>query len=85
MTTEAFDFFQHAREVAAGLRAEGHAEIAEQIIFSMEAGSTGTEILMALRWHVEGFLQKKPLLSARMADQTERLIRQLNKSLDPVS
>jgi hypothetical protein len=46
------DYYAEARELATRIQREGLAAEAQALIDAMDAGSTATEILMALRWHL---------------------------------
>ena len=47
------DYHREARDIAARLEQEGLTAEAASLVDAIEGGSTGTEILMALRWHLD--------------------------------
>ena len=49
----ATDYHEEARNVALELKSMGLDAEASALVDAIEPGSTGTEILMASRWHLE--------------------------------
>lgn len=47
------DYHAEGRDIAARLRQQGLTAEAQSLVDAIEGGSTGTEILMALRWHLD--------------------------------
>lgn len=52
------DPYSEADELIASLRRAGFRAEADTLREAIDSGSTGTEIFMALRWHLEGLLKK---------------------------
>lgn len=57
------DYYQDANTLAETLRSEGLVEWSRALEDAMAAGSTATEILMALRWVTNELLSEGPSLS----------------------
>jgi hypothetical protein len=71
------DYYAEAKEVAAILEREGLPEEAESLVRAISDGSTGTEILMALRWHRVQMDTSKFKLTA----QTRSRVRELRQAI----
>lgn len=71
------DYYKDAREIAARLVQDGLSEEARSLLDAIEGGATATEILMALRWHLEHIDRSDPATS----QETRRRIRDLSKAL----
>lgn len=56
-----FDCCAAARELASMLVSAGFAEDADALEVAIEEGSTGTEIMMGLRFHAEDICRRLPL------------------------
>lgn len=52
-----FDYYNEAKELSFLLEKEGKSEYANVLIDAIEQGSVGTEIFMALKYHL-GFIIK---------------------------
>jgi hypothetical protein len=75
-----FDHYKEAKELSETLHQENLNEYADGIIQSMEEGSTGTEIFMALRWNTLKILKSKNI-SKNIRSKAARLYKELNKAL----
>jgi hypothetical protein len=75
-----FDHCMEAKELASLLTKEGIGEYSDKLVDSIEQGSTGTEILMALKWHIERILVLDSI-SDMSKQKAKRLLRELDKSL----
>jgi hypothetical protein len=47
------DYYADARDIAQSLDRQGLSSEAQSLRDAIDAGSTASEILMALRWHLE--------------------------------
>lgn len=74
----AMDYYAEAREVARCLQQDGFTAEASTLEEAIDSGSTGTEILMALRWHLQRIDQSN--ISASL--QTRQRIRALVIAVD---
>lgn len=72
------DYHEEAREIARRLLRDGLAEEAATLVEAIEGGATGTEILVALRWHLGRILEAHPTL----APETRRRMRDLRRAID---
>lgn len=67
-----FDYLSEGRSIAQELSSSGLTDWQKQIEEAIEFGSTGTEILMGVRWHLSQLLKSKdlvpPLLNQRIKD-----------------
>jgi hypothetical protein len=62
------DYHAEAREIARCLEDGGCSNDARSLIDAIETGSTGTEILMALRWNLQANLAMNLAVRARIRD-----------------
>jgi len=72
------DYYEEAREIAVRLEQDGLKTEAKFLVDAIEGGATATEILMALRWHLERIEGSNPATSL----ETRRRIRDLSKALN---
>lgn len=72
------DYYNDAEEVAERLRAQGDAVWGDKLTRAIEEGFTSTEILMALRYHLDDLLRNGPVLDA----DTESLAVSLRSDID---
>jgi hypothetical protein len=75
-----FDHYAEATRLAEELRKEHLDCFADTIIDSMEAGATGTEIFMALRWNI-GRIIKSDKCSNITLGIAQKIFDELDKSL----
>jgi hypothetical protein len=73
------DFFANVREAAATLRADGHAGLASELVEAVEAGSTGGEIMMRLRFVLRRACEDDALEAHR--DRLAALLKQVESVL----
>lgn len=66
-----------AGELADLLRKRGKHGDAQRVIDAIETGSTGTEILMALRWHVSELI-KAGELTPDEEELAQRVVSEIN-------
>jgi hypothetical protein len=76
-----FDYYAAARNLITLLYTEGHAIEAEELKDAMENGATGTEILMALRFHLAKIIRSVSLKGA-LQIHALKLLSELDKSLE---
>ena len=74
------DYYADGHEIAERLVERGHREWSERITEAIESGSTGNEILMALRWQL-GNLMGADL---GLDEDTRALAESLHADLDTV-
>ena len=76
-----FDHYAAVRVLIAHLSHAGYAAEAASLTAAMEEGATGTEIFMALRFHLSKIIQSMPLQgeSQRLAS---RLLSELEDALE---
>lgn len=75
-----FDHYAAAQELISRLESEGHAADAAKLRAAMEDGSTGTEIFMALRFHLAEIVRRTPL-KGETQTKASRLLGELNDAL----
>lgn len=75
-----FDHYLAAHNLIALLEDEGHEAEAAKLRSSIEDGATGTEILMALRFHLSEIMRQVSL-SGEAQKQASRLLAELNSAL----
>lgn len=61
------DVFAEAEAIADDLDSDGRSDLAVEIREAIASGSTGTEIMMALRWNLEQLLASEPNLGTTAA------------------
>lgn len=66
-----FDYYGAAKEIVANLAAGGDKNSADLITEKLEAGSTATEILMGVRWAIQGCLKTR---EKRMGDLDKKMV-----------
>ena len=74
-----YDHYAETAQIIFELRGWGHGESAERLQGAMDAGSTGTEIFMALRHELRATrqLDLQPKLRRRIRRLEQELTRQL--------
>jgi hypothetical protein len=72
------DYYAEARDIARSLEQNGLTAEARALVDAIDAGSTGTEILMALRWRLQRIDESNPKTSL----QTRHRIRDLCAAID---
>ena len=75
-----YDHYKEAQSIISMLQGTSLSIYSEKLKDSMEKGSTGTEIFMALRWNIERLLKEKNL-NRSVRDRAQRLWEELDKSL----
>jgi hypothetical protein len=75
-----FDYITEARSIGDSL-GNAHSDWRERIDKAITAGSTGTEILMALRWTLAELLKAEPMLPIDLASRVKDYIMEANKLL----
>ena len=79
-TMSDFDYYAVAQDLISRLETEGYDANATAILSAMEEGATGTEIFMALRFHVSTIVGKIPLKAESRAPAS-KLLAALNDAL----
>jgi hypothetical protein len=69
-----FDYYAAARSLIAQLTNDGYLAEASRLHAAVEGGATGTEILMALRFHLEQIIQHVPLRGESQIRASELLV-----------
>jgi hypothetical protein len=75
------DYYQEAREIALRLERDGGKADAESLVDAIESGATGTEILMALRWHLDRIEASNPATSPETLLRIRALRKAINAAL----
>jgi len=76
------DYYQEAHRLALLLNQDGLPDWATRFEEAISVGFTATEILMALRWHVQQLKNARLHLSAETRRQLERLLAGLDEVLE---
>jgi len=76
-----FDHYAAARDLMSRLDNDGYAADAATLRSAMENGATGTEIFMALRFHLSEIIRRVPLKGESQI-QASRLLAELNEALE---
>ena len=71
------DYYADARDIATLLQQAGLVSEAATLVDAIEGGSTGTEILMALRWHLDRIEKVASVIDA----QTRRRMVDLSQAI----
>ena len=75
------DYYTEARAVIDELFRDGFVLEATKIREAMETGSTASEILMAIRWHLQQFQKANNPVSFDTRRKIRELVAELNKVL----
>jgi hypothetical protein len=75
------DFCAEAEAIAVALRGAGYHADADALRDAVRSGSTGTEILMALRWHLRQIGQGSSLLEGAVVARIRKLVADLDNAL----
>lgn len=75
------DIYGRAFDVAERLWVAGHEKEATELRAAIDGGATGTEILMAIRWHLRRWDADRLGLSSEAIDMVRDLRRELDKIL----
>ena len=75
------DYIEEAGEIASKLRQEGLVELAESINDAIDYSSTGTEILMKLRFYLNKCIEKETYNDKNMIPIILELHDYINKLL----
>jgi hypothetical protein len=75
------DYYTEARLIADAIGDQGHAEIATTLRDAVEYGSTATEILMALRYHLTELIASGTLADPLTIARSRRLMAALDEEL----
>jgi len=75
-----FDYYGVAEEIISRMENEGHAAEAANLRGAMEEGATGTEIFMALRFHLAGIVRRK-ILKGDLSTMASTLLERLTDAL----
>lgn len=77
----AYDYYGEARRLMVAMRDEGFDEAARALDDAIKAGFTATEILMALRWHIDRFLDANPGCSKALTRAARDLRNRIDQAL----
>jgi len=77
----AYDYYGEARRVSTAMRSEGFERDAQALEDAIAAGFTSSEILMALRWHLDRFLAAKPDGSSTLRRSAKDLRNRIDAAL----
>lgn len=75
------DYYLTARKIATELSQTGYSDWGARIINAIEAGSTATEILMGVRWHLDQFRELKFPISPVLESKISSLLVELDNLL----
>ena len=75
---EKFDYYQETLSLIENLGREGQSSDAAQLQDAIDHSSTGTELVMSIRWHLKKMLQNRP----KWAEITEWRGRRLLERLE---
>lgn len=76
-----FDYYAAAKDLISRLESDGYADDASKLRSAMEEGATGTEIFMALRFHLSEVVRRVPL-KGESQTRASRLLAELNDALE---
>jgi hypothetical protein len=77
----AVDYYGEAQQIVSALKSEGLCSEAEAVRAVLEAGSTATEILMGVRWHLQQILRANQTTDLTTKLRIRRLVEELDKVL----
>lgn len=76
-----FDYYREAKEIATLLAKSGDKKTSELVLEKIEAGSTATEILMGVRWAIEGRLKERGILLGDLEKRMLSLVARIDGAL----
>jgi hypothetical protein len=76
-----FDVYEATYDLGRDLASNGHTEWAARLSDAIEAGSTGTEIFMAIRWVIQQLRDEVAELSLQQRAKAEEIVAYINDSL----
>jgi hypothetical protein len=76
------DYYAEAEAIARALASRGLDTEAALLREAIASGSTATEILMGLRWRLQGFVGAGCLPDEVTAKRARKLLAELDKELD---
>lgn len=76
------DWVQDSKLVAEKLQLAGFADAQKKLIESIEAGSTGGEILMALRWNFQEILKNSSTIKNELKKTIIEIIEGITLTLE---
>ena len=79
--TGSYDYYGEARRLSAAMRDEGLEADAQALEDAIAAGFTSSEILMALRWHLDRFMEAKPEGSSTLRRSAKDLRNRIDAAL----
>lgn len=74
------DFYKNIREFTGQLETAGFSAWASKLTDAIDAGSTGSEILMAVRWNLQELLRNEVDLPSALKLQAEGFIQEITSS-----
>ena len=81
MSKRFYDHYAVAKRVARHISEAGFPDWGRQILNAITASFTATEILMAIRWQLNGFKNTKPKISDSIKTEIDELIEKTNEAL----
>lgn len=79
MATDTLDIPVQVKSLAAELGAKGFPEWQQRLSEAVDAASTGTELVMASRWHLKEMLQQERGLPFDLKTKAHFLIEAINQ------
>ncbi len=76
-----FNHYVVAKKIARDLKKLGYVDWYNKVDDAIVSGSTGTEILMALRWHFKELIKSNATLPQELSDRINELNEKINESL----
>lgn len=77
LVTTIDNIYDKVRHFATVLRHEGKGGFAEKLDDAISYGSTATEILMAVKWHLEQLKEEMADLSPDSQDSVRQLVKEI--------
>lgn len=78
----AYDYLNEGMEIAEQFRKEGKRDWANKIDSAISGGATSTEIMLALRHHLQQFLEKGEVCTSRLYMLIQQSAQQLDNLLN---
>ena len=78
---QSYDYYGTAATVCELLRRNSHSDWAQRIEDIIAGGSTGTEILMGVRWQLQEYMRENPGQSGELKAKICELLDELDKTL----
>jgi hypothetical protein len=76
-------YYERTRRIARSLEQKGFSDWAERLREAVDAASTGTELVMGVRWNLLELKKSGEIIGPDLDAQIDSLLAELDKALEP--